>query len=243
MNVQPAEERLALESPAFLISMLYGSATVRHHINAYCKHLAAITKGLFLAALQLNGTDIVGGTYAGPGYQLRQYYRYGNVSDCREFWEAFYNCLKKRTAFADKVRNVKSLYLNIGVCFLDNSRNHLVCSCLQQSCLPHYREHWPMPVCSCQVPEKDPMHHPMWKLRTKEEAKDAWEREFGHLTEEAGTAKAQPQRRHQTGFVASHNTYQSPALAKAAAAVAGHPPTPEQARMRPTVEEEGGTSR
>ncbi|CAL8462553.1 g2086 [Coccomyxa elongata] len=128
-----------------------------------------------------------------PGYQLRQYYRYGNVSDCREFWDAFYNCLKKRTAFAD------------------------------------------------QVPDA-PKHKPLWKLRTKEEAQEAWDREFGHLRTEGGQARAEAENRPHLGFVASHNNYQSPAFAKAAQALAGQPPTPEQCRLRPTIDPGGGSA-
>ncbi|KAK9906779.1 hypothetical protein WJX75_007816 [Coccomyxa subellipsoidea] len=121
-----------------------------------------------------------------PGFQLRQYYRYGDVSDCREFWDAFYNCLKKRTAFANQVA-------------------------------------------------EGPKPEPMWKLRKKEEAQKAWDWEFGHLSAQGGTARAQPQSNHQPGFVASHNNYQSPAFARATEALAGPTPTPEQSRLSPRV--------
>jgi Protein of unknown function (DUF3128) len=40
---------------------------------------------------------------AAPVHQVKQYYRYGNVDDCVEHWSNFYNCLKKRTKFADQV--------------------------------------------------------------------------------------------------------------------------------------------
>eukprot|EP00884_Botryococcus_braunii_P005573 jgi/Botrbrau1/15016/Bobra.0018s0114.1 len=37
-----------------------------------------------------------------PGHQLTEYYRYGNVDDCSGQWRKFYNCLKKRTKYADQ---------------------------------------------------------------------------------------------------------------------------------------------
>ena len=40
---------------------------------------------------------------AAPGYQLRQYYRYGTISNCSEFWVPFLDCMKKRTAYAHTV--------------------------------------------------------------------------------------------------------------------------------------------
>ena len=40
---------------------------------------------------------------AAPGYQLRQYYRYGTISNCSEFWVPFLDCMKKRTAYAHQV--------------------------------------------------------------------------------------------------------------------------------------------
>ena len=98
----------------------------------------------------------------------------------------------------------------------------------------------PFRVAARQVSDA-PKHEPMWKLRTKEEAQEAWEREFGHLSAEGGTARAQPQSRHQPGFVASHNNYQSPAFAKATEALAGSAPTPEQSRLSPTVDPADGS--
>ncbi len=81
-----------------------------------------------------------------------------------------------------------------------------------------------------------PKHKPLWKLRTRDEAQEAWEREFGHLRTEGGQARVEAENRPHLGFVASHNNYQSPAFAKAAQALAGQPPTPEQCRLRPTID-------
>lgn len=38
-----------------------------------------------------------------PVFQLQQLYRYGEVDDCTRHWRDFYDCLKKRTKFADQV--------------------------------------------------------------------------------------------------------------------------------------------
>ena len=40
---------------------------------------------------------------AAPVFQLQQLYRYGEVDDCTRHWRDFYNCLKKRTKFANQV--------------------------------------------------------------------------------------------------------------------------------------------
>ena len=61
-----------------------------------------------------------------PGYQLRQFYRYGTVSDCQEYWATFYNCLKKRTAYAHTVRS-----LNTCLFMYDHCR----CSCAWHACM------------------------------------------------------------------------------------------------------------
>lgn len=40
---------------------------------------------------------------AAPVYQMQQLYRYGQVDDCTGRWRDFYDCLKKRTKFAEQV--------------------------------------------------------------------------------------------------------------------------------------------
>ena len=40
---------------------------------------------------------------AAPVHQLQEYYMYGKVDDCLGHWSTFYDCLKKRTKFADQV--------------------------------------------------------------------------------------------------------------------------------------------
>jgi Protein of unknown function (DUF3128) len=40
---------------------------------------------------------------AAPVFQMQQLYRYGEVDDCTRHWRQFYDCLKKRTKFADQV--------------------------------------------------------------------------------------------------------------------------------------------
>jgi hypothetical protein len=168
---------------------------------------------------------------------LRQYYRYGDVSDCREFWDAFYNCLKKWTAFANQVTSVNARFtplalasppMVVSIALIADSQeeiaNHVLLSLrIESSC-----------VAARQVAE-GPKPEPMWKLRKKEEAQKAWDWEFGHLSAQGGTARAQPQSNHQPGFVASHNNYQSPAFARATEALAGPTPTPEQSRLSPRV--------
>ena len=40
---------------------------------------------------------------AGPVFQIQELYRYGEVDSCQGKWGALYDCLKKRTKFADQV--------------------------------------------------------------------------------------------------------------------------------------------
>lgn len=84
--------------------MHYGFATVRAVILSHFQVLTVRMRCIDVEwTFNQYNTSLTTQACAGPGFQLRQYYRYGNVSDCREFWDAFYNCLKKRTAFADQV--------------------------------------------------------------------------------------------------------------------------------------------
>ncbi|CAL5227549.1 g10540 [Coccomyxa viridis] len=91
-----------------------------------------------------------------------------------------------------------------------------------------------------QVKEKETSEHPLWRLRSKEEAQQFWEEEFGHLRskDSASSAGQQKQERAQEkrprSFVASGDTH-CPAVAAAAAAMSGAAPVPDQARLRPSV--------
>lgn len=91
-----------------------------------------------------------------------------------------------------------------------------------------------------QVKEKGPPEHPLWTLRTKEEAQDFWEQEFGHLRreQEASAAGQPPQKTDQEqrprSFVASGDVPTSVA-AITAAVRAYRVPKPEEARLQPGV--------
>lgn len=39
-----------------------------------------------------------------PVYQMKQYYVYGTVDDCKGHWSKWFNCLKQKTKFKDEVR-------------------------------------------------------------------------------------------------------------------------------------------
>ena len=41
---------------------------------------------------------------AAPVYQMKQYYVYGTVDDCKGHWSKWFNCLKQKTKFKDEVR-------------------------------------------------------------------------------------------------------------------------------------------
>ena len=91
-----------------------------------------------------------------------------------------------------------------------------------------------------QVKEKGPPEHPLWTLRTKEEAQEFWEQEFGHLRrEQDASAAGQPspktdQEQRPRSFVASGDVPTS-AAAITAAVRAYRVPKPEEARLQPGV--------
>ena len=91
-----------------------------------------------------------------------------------------------------------------------------------------------------QVKEKRPSEHPLWTLRTKEEAQEFWEQEFGHLRrEQDASAAGQPPRKadrdqRPRSFVASGDAPTS-AAAITAAVRAYRVPKPEEARLQPSV--------
>ena len=91
-----------------------------------------------------------------------------------------------------------------------------------------------------QVKEKEISEHPLWRLRSKEEAQQFWEEEFGHLRskDSASSAGQQKQERAQEqrprSFVASGDPH-CPAVAAATAAMSGAAPVPDQARLRPSI--------
>jgi len=91
-----------------------------------------------------------------------------------------------------------------------------------------------------QVKEKEPPEHPLWKLRSKEEAQEFWEEEFGHLKSKNGPSSASQQQQEQKNeqrprsFVASGDG-QSPTFAAAVAAMSGTAPMPDEARLRPSM--------
>lgn len=98
----------------------------------------------------------------------------------------------------------------------------------------------PAALNALQVKEKGPVEHPLWTLRTKEEAEEFWEDEFGHLKRDnsASAANQQKQQKAQEhrprSFVASGES-RFPAVTLAAAAMACAAPKPDQARLRPSV--------
>ena len=91
-----------------------------------------------------------------------------------------------------------------------------------------------------QVKEKGPPEHPLWTLRTKEEAQEFWEQEFGHLRrEQEASAAGQPppkteREQRPRSFVASGDVPTS-AAAITAAVRAYRVPKPEEARLQPGV--------
>ena len=91
-----------------------------------------------------------------------------------------------------------------------------------------------------QVKEKGPPEHPLWKLRSKEEAQEFWEEEFGHLKSKNGPSSASQQQQEQKNeqrprsFVASRDG-QSPTFTAALAAMSGTTPMPDEARLRPSM--------
>lgn len=93
-----------------------------------------------------------------------------------------------------------------------------------------------------QVEEKGPVQHPLWTLRTKEEAQQFWEDEFGHLKTRNGASSAGQQNQKEKkqeqrvrSFVASGDSQPQAEAAGAATAVSGTAPTPDQARLRPST--------
>ncbi len=91
-----------------------------------------------------------------------------------------------------------------------------------------------------QVEEKGPVQHPLWTLRTKEEAQQFWEDEFGHLKSRNGASSAGQQRQKEKqehrvrSFVASGDSQPQAEAAEAATVVSSTVPTPDQARLRPS---------
>jgi len=80
----------------------------------------------------------------------------------------------------------------------------------------------------------------LWKLRTKEEAQEFWEAEFGHLSRKGLRVDAEVSNSQENGhhyFVASHSK-PSPALATVVAALSRESPSAEEARLRPNVVEQ-----
>ena len=93
-----------------------------------------------------------------------------------------------------------------------------------------------------QVEEKGPVQHPLWTLRTQEEAQHFWEDEFGHLKNRNGASSAGQQREKEKkqeqrvrSFVASGDSQPQAEAAEAATAVSGTAPNPDQARLRPST--------
>ncbi len=88
--------------------------------------------------------------------------------------------------------------------------------------------------------EKEALKHPLWQLRSKEEAQQFWEEEFGHLRgQDSASSASQPkqergQEQRPRSFVASGDGH-CPAVAAAAAALTGTAPVPDQARLRPSI--------
>jgi hypothetical protein len=96
-----------------------------------------------------------------------------------------------------------------------------------------------------QVPADSSAHQPLWRLRSRQEAEEFWEREFGHLKGEGATQAQQQQQQQQEAhhvggqhhsFVASLKQQPSPALVAATAALLKAPaPSVEQGQIRPTT--------
>ena len=123
-----------------------------------------------------------------------------------------------------------SVFLEVSITFgleaLSGQQGPSLCAVNMSSCV--------------QVKEKGPPEHPLWTLRTKEEAQEFWEQEFGHLRrEQQASAAGQPpqktdQEQRPRSFVASGDVPTS-AAAITAAVRAYRVPKPEEARLQPGV--------
>ena len=97
---------------------------------------------------------------AAPVFQMQQLYRYGEVDDCTRHWRQFYDCLKKRTKFADQVDKRITKMMQGVEPLTTPSAWQLECSLLV--------------VLQLQVVESRPAE-PLWQLRTPEEATSFWQ--------------------------------------------------------------------
>lgn len=91
---------------------------------------------------------------------MQQLYRYGEVDDCTRHWRQFYDCLKKRTKFADQVDERITRMTQTVHPLTTPSAWQLECSSLV--------------VLQLQVIESKPAE-PLWQLRTPEEASSFWQ--------------------------------------------------------------------
>lgn len=138
---------------------------------------------------------------AAPVYQMREYYVEGNVDDCSGHWKKLWACLRQRTRFKDEAREGRGRRLWDGHAPLP-SRAHAAAQCLawRETCgqsLSFHALGRPRPqgrieptprrseTCASsasaqlQVVAVDRDSHPLWTLRTPEEAAAAWQAEFG----------------------------------------------------------------
>ena len=103
-----------------------------------------------------------------PVYQFQHYYKFGKADDCSGHWSNFYSCLKSRTKFKVQVCAYTKLYVPGQYWFVQPSNG----MCAQ----------------AVETPK-----HPLWNIRSKEEAEQYWKTQYGAANYDGGSKKAEKQ--------------------------------------------------
>lgn len=97
-----------------------------------------------------------------PVYQFQHYYKFGKADDCSGQWSNLYSCLKSRTKFKVQVPMSHKLHAR-----------HVADVLLRHKI-----------VVNVQAPEAP--KHPLWTIRSKEEAEQYWKSQYGSANFKGG---------------------------------------------------------